>query len=260
MKRILIVLTVFLLVAGFVSLTVNDRPLLNDLRYGGPFWHRTSEASDHPAFADEPDAYASADSFAQDLQESVQIGGEYQLIHYEGTNAELHIFTEDREDFDIRYEVTDGKGALAVDAVGGTLHIREKNEGLNLTTQYLVHIVMPERYANDILVNLVNGAIYSDPLTNGIRLETVNADISLGVAKAVPVAVKTVNGSISIGYDPAAMKDLHYRINVTNGIITFPDEETAGFAGSGKMEGTLGSGTIDLTIESVNGIISVHEQ
>lgn len=254
MKRVIAVLTALFLVGGFVSLSVNDRALLRDLRYSGiTIWNRLESIDEISGNRKEYEASA-------DYLETVSVAGEQSSLTYEGINAELRFVREPREDFDIRYEVTKGSGTLEMESGDGRLRIREVPDKPGATTVFAVTVAMPETYREEIRVKLVNGGIYADELTSPVTLETVNADVALTMAAAVPVSIKNVNGALTIGYDADSMKDLRYDFRVTNGMISVQGEPQVAVAGAQNITGSFGNGTTPLEIETTNGIITLDEK
>lgn len=257
MKRVLLILTVLLLIAGTVSLTINDKMFLRDLRAtGSEVWTQIDEAGEHLRSKEE--AWAGANPVS--LSNGTELFGSFQRIRYEGTNTELRFETHDNEGFyEVYHEVSGGAGELLIDESNNELRIKEEPENSLSGTDYTVTIRIPEDFHGEIRVDVVNGSIYGENMKNPMTLDTVNGDITLGMTAAVPVKIKNVNGTITVGYDADSMQDLRYDFDFTNGVVSILGEEHLALGGSNELQGRFGKGTVDLKIETVNGMITLNQ-
>ncbi len=276
MKKALIILTVLLLVAGFVSLIFNDVHVLQDLRHSN--WNRQrfddlvydtqqkfmdgfmDDLMDNFDDADEDDAHTPDASHKDRQAADIQIEGDYKQMIYDGVNAELRFIQEERDDFSVSYQVKKGEGRLVAETDHDVLRIKEVPKNPLETTVFEVTVHMPTCFTNELHIQLVNGSVQADALYNPVRLETVNADVKLGMQVAEPVRIETVNGAIAVTYDAVSMQNLSYAFHVINGMVTINGESQISLAGQQDIKGSFGDGSVPLVIESVNGVITLDEK
>lgn len=112
-----------------------------------------------------------------------------------------------------------------------------------------------------VAADCVNGTIRASGLAGRIELESVNGTVELELGRLDPggeISVESVNGSLEI-FLPAAA-DIAVHAETVNGSITNDlglEVRKGRYVGS-SMHGVVGSGGADLSLETVNGPISVR--
>jgi hypothetical protein len=163
----------------------------------------------------------------------------------------------DRVDIDTHYPNTHGSGQSM--SVEYTLTVpRHANvDSIELVNGNLRILDVEGGVAADC----VNGTIRASGLAGRIELESVNGTVELEVGRLDPggkISVESVNGSLEI-FLPAAA-DVAVHAETVNGSITNDlglEVRKGRYVGS-SMHGVVGSGGAELSLETVNGPISVR--
>ncbi|MCG8455543.1 MAG: DUF4097 family beta strand repeat-containing protein [Holophagales bacterium] len=117
-----------------------------------------------------------------------------------------------------------------------------------------------EGVAGEVEISLVNGNLEARGLTGNAELATVNGSIDAYFSNLDrDVDVESVNGSIDV-YLPAGIdadvdaSTVHGRIRNDFGL----EVDDSGYVGQ-ELRGRIGSGGARISLENVNGSISIHE-
>jgi hypothetical protein len=163
----------------------------------------------------------------------------------------------DRVDIDTRYPNTRGPGQGM--SVEYTLTVpRRANVGSIELVNGNLRILDVE---GGVAADCVNGTIRASGLAGRIELESVNGTVELEVGRLDPggeISVESVNGSLEIFLPAAANVAVH--AETVNGSITNDlglEVRKGQYVGS-SMHGVVGSGGAELSLETVNGPISVR--
>ena len=113
-----------------------------------------------------------------------------------------------------------------------------------------------------VKASLVNGEVEARSLSGSIGLESVNGEIDLTfdqLGNGQSIDLESVNGSIKVHLPSSA--DATIEAETVHGPIEndFGFEVEKGRYVGRSMEGTLGNGSARVSLENVNGSISVHQ-
>lgn len=112
-------------------------------------------------------------------------------------------------------------------------------------------------------VEMVNGDVHASGLAGSISVESVNGAVELHVPSLQPgdnISVEAVNGSIDLFLSAGANVDLD--AETVNGKLSNNvgiEVHKGKYVGS-SMRGTVGGGGAEVSLESVNARITVHQQ
>ncbi|MCL7978150.1 MAG: DUF4097 family beta strand repeat-containing protein [marine benthic group bacterium] len=215
------------------------------------------------------------------------INGDIDATYTSGSEVRVRAEKKGRDDdpSEVRIEVVEHGDGVTICAVypddGGRKNECKPGDAGHLSSRdndVSVHFVVEVPAGVEFRANTVNGGVDAAGLQSDIRASTVNGGINLstsGLAKA-----NTVNGSIKASMGRADWTgDLDF--NTVNGSITVEMPANAGARvkastvnggletdfpltiqgkfSNRKMEGTIGGGGRDLSLETVNGSIRLKK-
>ncbi|MFN7974393.1 MAG: DUF4097 family beta strand repeat-containing protein [Acidobacteriota bacterium] len=174
---------------------------------------------------------------------------------------EIHVEAKpDWIDIETRYPQSGWFGSSG----GSVDYVIKMPAGLTVDTVQLVNgnLVM-HGITGTTKAESVNGTITVADLSGDASLETVNGTIDAGFARidrGQSLAFESVNGSINIHVPASADADVS--VETVNGRVSQDlglDEDKGQFVGS-TVKGRLGSGGARLSIETVNGSVTLERQ
>lgn len=203
-------------------------------------------------------------------------------VSLDNVNGDVAIEAWSRDEVSVKATVTAPTDAalaevqVSVDATPGAvaIHTRYPRTGGSGSVDYVVKVPAGASLAGIELVNgdvkvsgvsgavdlqSVNGSVSATDLSGEVKIETVNGAVDATLAKlgSQHVSVESVNGAITIHVPAGA--DATFDAETISGKIATDlglEVDRGGYVGS-SLQGTLGSGAGKVSVETVNGSISI---
>jgi len=202
-------------------------------------------------------------------------------VHLENVNGNVHIVTWDREEIKVdaikRAKTQEhlDEVRIEVDAKADRVRVKTKYPDAkakrNNSTSVDYTVTVPkhcrldgvstvnggieiEKVGGDVEASSVNGPVTATGLAGAIELSSVNGAVKATFAEVKKtVALKSVNGSVSIAVPPQANADVSAK-TVNGGIRSdFPLQARKHFPVGQNLDGKLGEGGPEIKMSTVNG-------
>ncbi|MBL8176670.1 MAG: DUF4097 family beta strand repeat protein [Bryobacterales bacterium] len=193
------------------------------------------------------------------------LNGPVRVLPSAGTGASLRALRKGRRDDPnhVRIDVVPHPAGITVCAVYPSADSRPNeckpgNAGRNNVSNNDVHVEFEIRLPRGVhlTVKTVNGDVEARQIGGDVKAETVNGEIV--VAAQGNVEARTVNGGITLELHPSSGAALNAR--VTNGEIASDLPLTfRGGAARRQVEATIGNGSKQLKLQTVNGNIRIRQ-
>lgn len=259
LRRLLIFLTLVLFAAGAVSLSINDREAVQELRERSfDDWKDVIYRS-FPAEISNPWQDDSVTRFSDNAYKIDDI----ETIVYDGVNSNLKIVTDESADtLQVTWSEKGNENArdrLKIEKDGKKLKIKEKHGSTDFFSDMLTVLIrVPVAFEGKLDIDLTNGRIEGERLRCEVNIESQNAQISLEMANAKDVTVDSTNSMVDLRYEEEFRKNLRAEIQVINGSIRTADDTKLTVSGDDPYTHSTGDGSVRVRIEIVNGIVTFN--
>lgn len=134
-------------------------------------------------------------------------------------------------------------------------------------TNYQSGDVMIMNHEGDLEISCKSGDIRAENISGSVVMNTVSGDINLvfnGLKQEKPCSIKAISGDVDITMPASAKANLKLRSvsgeAYSNFDIEFPQKENVHRIGGGNIDGKIGGGGVEFSINAISGDIYLRKK